>query len=284
MTRWRLGRRLGAGGMAEVLLAEAAGDDGVTVLAAVKRLLPDGRDDPELRRRLREEERLVRRLGHPHIVALLDAYDDDGRRHLVFEHVDGLTAEALVMRGAGGAFLPVGAAARLASAAASGLLHAHRLGILHRDVSGANLLVSWTGDVKLADFGLADGGDGPNLTAPGTVLGTAAYLSPRRQRGLPATEADDLWALGVVMERLLSAVDPRQRREPPALRLRESAAALRGGGRDALEGLARLEGDGEPLRGHLAKLGRPAPVTRAAHSWGDLGGTTVPEGPLRRRS
>ncbi|MFM2152043.1 MAG: hypothetical protein RL199_478 [Pseudomonadota bacterium] len=283
MTRWRLGRRLGEGGMAEVLSAEGELADGTTVRGAVKRLLPACAGDVELRRRLREEERLVRRLSHPNVVALLDAFDDAGRRHLVFEQVDGFTLEALVMRGSAGAFLPPTAAAFVAARVAAAVAHAHGLGVLHRDVSGANVLVSWAGEVKLADFGLADGGDGPGLTAPGSVLGTTAYLSPRRLRGLPAAVADDLWALGVVVERLLSAVDPRQRRETAAMKLRSLAEALRGDEADALAELAAAGADATSLVAHLGRLARPPPVARGAMSWGALGGTTVPEAPPRRR-
>jgi len=287
MTTYRLLSLIGQGGMSEVWRAEGTKAGDRPFPCAVKRLLPEGARDAELRNRLAAEERVLRRLDHPAVVRLRDAYDDAGRRHLVLDYVDGLTLEALCLRGAGGAFLPPQAASGVVQALAAALAHAHGRGVLHRDVSAANVLLSWDGAVKLADFGIAQDGDGPGLTATGFVVGTGPYLSPRRRQGHPATAADDHYSLGVVVERLLAAMDPRARRDAVARDLRAVAALLRADATDdrdeALALVAGLAVDEDALTSHLARLERPAPSAARAALRHDASGTTMPEVPARRR-
>jgi serine/threonine-protein kinase len=163
-----------------------------------------GRDD-ELRRRFARESRLAARLSHPNVVAVFDAGEDAGRPYIVMEYVEGETlADVLRRRGA----LPADEAAGIAGQVAAGLAHAHAQGLVHRDVKPQNLLVSGDGRVKIADFGVARGDDLSKLTQAGTVLGTAAYLSPEQAAGSEVGPASDVYSLGVVLYELLTGRTP----------------------------------------------------------------------------
>jgi len=163
-----------------------------------------GRDD-ELRRRFARESRLAARLSHPNVVAVFDAGEDAGRPYIVMEYVEGETvADVLRRRGA----LPREEAAGIAGQVAAGLAHAHAQGLVHRDVKPQNLLVSGDGRVKIADFGVARGDDLSKLTQAGTVLGTAAYLSPEQAAGSEVGPASDVYSLGVVLYELLTGRTP----------------------------------------------------------------------------
>lgn len=214
MNRYALDRLIGEGGMAEVHRAWAEGPGGFRRLVAVKRLLPAYAFVPALRARFQDEACIGARLHHPCIVAVLDFYEEAGRQHLVMEYVDGASVEHLVRRGYGGQFLSPRIVAFVMLEAARAIAHAHVEGVLHRDVSCCNLLVSRAGEVKLADFGLADARHRVSSTEPGALSGKLAYLSPERSQGEPATPQDDLYALGVVLARLVQAIDPRVRVTP----------------------------------------------------------------------
>ena len=122
------------------------------------------------------------------------------------------------------AFIPPRLAVTIACELARALEHAHANGVLHRDVSCCNVLVSREGEVKLADFGLADARERVSSTAPGQVFGKVHYLSEERRRGQQATPADDLYALGVILQRLHDAADPRERSKPLGVRSTRSTS------------------------------------------------------------
>ncbi len=226
MPRYILDRLIGEGGMASVHRARALGESGFARVVAVKRLLPQLARDAALQKRFIDEARIAGALRHPCIVGVTDFYEDHGVQCLVMEHVDGVSVEHLCQRGLAGRFVPPAAIARIVHDLARALAYAHREGVLHRDVSGCNVLVSREGEVKLADFGLADARGRVSSTDPGTFSGKLLYLSPERRRGEKATTSDDLYALGVVLRRLLDAADPRERSRAPGPMLAEVAAAL----------------------------------------------------------
>ena len=201
--RYRLGHRLGRGGMASVHLAH----DTVLERPVAVKLLAEGLgEDEELRERFLREGRFAAKLSHPHVVAVFDTGEDEGRPYIVMEYVAGASlAEELVRRGA---FEPdeVGALGRQACA---GLGHAHDAGVVHRDVKPQNLLLREDGVLKVADFGIARGG-GATITQAGTLLGTASYMAPEVADGRPATAASDVYSLGAVLYELLAGVPPRR--------------------------------------------------------------------------
>ena len=197
--RYRLERPLGQGGMATVYLGR---DSELDRPVAVKVLADHLAGNEAFRERFLREARLAARLSHPNVVSVYDAGEEaDGRPYIVMEHVEGETlGDVLRERGR----LPIGEAVGLALQACRGLAHAHAAGLVHRDVKPQNLLLRGDGTLKIADFGIARAAESTALTQAGTVLGTAAYLSPEQARGEPAGPASDLYALGVVSYQLLA--------------------------------------------------------------------------------
>jgi serine/threonine-protein kinase len=221
--RYQLEGRLGVGGMSTVHLAL---DRVLERHVAVKLLAEHLADDPAFVSRFRREALAAARLVHPNIVQVFDfGFDAGHHQHfIVMEHVKGHScAELLRDRG----HLDVEVAVEIVAQACRGLEYAHRGGVVHRDVKPGNLLVSDSEVVKLADFGIARAADQSSITQVGSVLGTAAYLSPEQARGEEAGPRADLYSLGVVAYQLLSGRLPyeanslselalKQQREAPA--------------------------------------------------------------------
>jgi eukaryotic-like serine/threonine-protein kinase len=198
--RYRLERRLGVGGMSTVQLAM---DTKLERYVAVKLLAEHLAEDPSFVSRFRREALAAARLVHPNVVQVFDFGLDEetGRNYIVMERVDGQScAEILRDQGA----LPPAEAVSILVQACRGLDYAHRNGVVHRDVKPGNLLRSHEGVVKLADFGIAKAAEDSEITKAGSVLGTAAYLSPEQARGEKAGPPADLYALGVVSYQLLT--------------------------------------------------------------------------------
>ena len=193
-------RRLGAGGMGEIFLAEGPGGDRV----AIKRLLPQCADDPLFVGMFLDEARLVERLEHPNIGRVFThGMDAENHYFLVMEHIDGRSLrEVLEDRAFKGLSFPI--AARIIADVAAGLDHAHRthgdddlpLGLVHRDVSPANIMIGYDGSVRIVDFGLAKARTQMMKTQPGLVKGKFGYLAPE-QLGGQVDWRTDLFALGL---------------------------------------------------------------------------------------
>jgi tRNA A-37 threonylcarbamoyl transferase component Bud32 len=213
-SRYRIVRRLGQGGMAEVFEGELLGELGFVRKVAIKQLLPDALRDPMAARRFVDETRIASQLHHANVVAVLDVGMLDDRPFQVLELVDGLDAYALVQR-AGGR-LPVELALILAHAVAHALDHAHTatdadgraLGIVHRDVKPPNILVAWSGDVKLADFGIALAHDRVAHTETGSVAGTRGFIAPEQRTRAQLDGRSDVFALGLTLHALCTGATP----------------------------------------------------------------------------
>jgi serine/threonine-protein kinase len=291
-SRYRLERTLGEGGMAAVHLAH---DLELDRPVAVKILNPALAADEAFRERFLREARNAARLAHPNVVHVFDAgTDDDGVPYIVMEYVEGGT---LAERGK----LEPGEAIALVLQAAAGLAHAHAAGLVHRDVTPGNLLVRSDGTLKVADFGIARAAEEGRLTQTGTILGTAAYLSPEQAAGKEATPAADVYALGAVVYELLTGRTPhvfaslvelvRMQQEEPIVPVRELAPDVSPEVEDAvMHALAREPAyrpqDGAALAAELAAatsgaatvpLVPPAPPLRRRRRrlWGALAGTIV---------
>ena len=198
--RYRLERRLGTGGMSTV---QQAFDSRLERRVAVKLLAEHLADDENFVARFRREALAAARLVHPNIVQVFDfgLEERTGQHYIVMELVEGLScAELLRDHGR----LAVDEVLDIIGQSCRGLDHAHRNGVVHRDVKPGNLLRSHEGVVKLADFGIAKAGEQSSITQVGSVLGTAAYLAPEQARGEEAGPPADLYALGVVTYQLLS--------------------------------------------------------------------------------
>jgi serine/threonine-protein kinase len=204
--RYELGDRLGSGGMSTVYRAV---DRVLERTVAVKVLAEHLSDDEKFVARFRREALAVAKLVHPNIVQVYDTGVDAGRHFIVMEFVEGRSGAQLLQRD--GALAPR-IAVEIAAQACAGLEYAHRMGIIHRDVKPGNLMViggpaggAAEMTVKLADFGIARAAEQTRLTQVGSVVGTAAYLSPEQSRGEEATPISDVYSLGVVTYQLLTA-------------------------------------------------------------------------------
>src|SRR5262245_22389350 len=212
--RFELRRRLGKGGMAEVFLAR---DLQLDRPVAVKVLFPEYATDPNFVARFRREAQAAANLNHPNIVSVYDWGQEHGTYFIVMEYVDG-TSLADMLR-TGGA-LSVDQTTDVATDVAAALGHAHAAGMLHRDIKPGNILITPTGSVKVADWGIGRAMDAAvedNLTQTGAVMGTATYFSPEQAQGLPLDNRSDLYALGVVMYEMLTGRPPFQGDSPVAI-------------------------------------------------------------------
>ncbi len=208
--RYRLTRRMAAGGMGQVWEAE----DTVLHRKVAIKVLSDGlSSDPKSSERFRREARAAAGLAHPNVAGVFDYGEDDGTQFIVMELIDGDTlAERLRREGR----LDPAEAARIAGGIAAALEAAHEAGIVHRDVKPGNVMLTHQGEVKVLDFGIA-AASGPNLTATGFTMGTAAYLSPEQAAGRRATPASDVYALGVVLYEMLAGQLPFTGETPVAV-------------------------------------------------------------------
>jgi serine/threonine-protein kinase len=220
--RYRLERRLGTGGMATVQLAM---DTRLERYVAVKLLADHLAEDSNFAARFRREALAAARLVHPNIVQVFDfgSEESTGRQFIVMEWVDGPSC-AEILRELGR--LAPDDAVSILTQACRGLDYAHRNGVVHRDVKPGNLLRSRDGgQVKLADFGIAKAAEQSDITKVGSVLGTAAYLSPEQARGEPAGPTSDLYALGVVSYQLLAGRLPYEAASLTDLARQQDSAA-----------------------------------------------------------
>ncbi|HEY7691110.1 MAG TPA: serine/threonine-protein kinase [Gaiellaceae bacterium] len=191
--RYRLEQQIGSGGMSEVW---SATDLELDRTVAVKLLGADA--DPA---RFDREARAAAGLAHANVCALYDYGRADRRRFMVLEYLPG---GSLDDRMASGRPLPDEQTRRIAAEIAAGLAHAHERGVVHRDLKPANILFDGEGRAKIADFGIARTEDATGLTEAGTILGTAAYISPEQAAGRPAAPASDVYAFGVILFRMLT--------------------------------------------------------------------------------
>jgi serine/threonine-protein kinase len=258
--RYRLDEVLGRGGMSEVWRAE---DLELGRHVALKLLAPDADTA-----RFDREARAVASLAHPNIMQLYDYGQAEGRPYMVLEYVPGGTLEDRLRSGRP---LADDEAYAIAAGIAAGLAHAHARGVVHRDLKPSNVLFDEEGRPKLADFGIARMAVGEGtLTEAGTVLGTAAYISPEQAMGEPATPASDVYSFGVILFRMLTGRLPFESNDPLALVMQHrdtpppAISELRHDAPAALEStamaaLAKRPGDRPPDGAALlAELGVPA--------------------------
>jgi hypothetical protein len=197
--RYRPIRPLGSGGMGHVWLAR---DEKTGLDVALKIVAREGKSG----HRAEREARAASALRHPRCQRIIALARDPSHVYIAYEYVPGRTMREALRAGA----LDDRAALEVCGQIADALAHAHRRGIIHRDVKPSNVLLAESPeiDVRLLDFGLAQMAEFDTLTALGDIPGTLAYISPERLQGLPATPAADVWGLGVVLWEALSGEHP----------------------------------------------------------------------------
>ncbi|WP_236515041.1 serine/threonine-protein kinase [Sandaracinus amylolyticus] len=210
---YRVLARLAAGGMSEILLARRAGLAGLERLVVLKRMLPELVAEPELRGALLDEARIMLGLRHPNVVAVQELASEGDELYLVMEYLrgDNLLALMRAVR-AHKVEIDLALAVHVAAEICAGLHAAHELAdddgkplhVIHRDVSPQNVFVTFEGEVKLIDFGIARFADRIARTKSGVVKGKFAYMAPEQFSGEPLDRRTDVFAAGVVLHELLT--------------------------------------------------------------------------------
>jgi serine/threonine-protein kinase len=206
-------QRIGAGGMAEIFLARRESPGGVAKVVALKRILPHLAMEPDFVAMFLDEAQLAARLSHPHIAQIYDFGQAEGHYFIAMEYVPGEDLLTIIRRARElGRLTPPHVGALILAAACAALHHAHEqrdehghpLGIVHRDVTPSNLLVSHDGVVKLVDFGIAKAERRLTVTEAGALKGKYAYMSPEYALGQPVDRRSDVFSLGIVGFELLT--------------------------------------------------------------------------------
>lgn len=211
--KYRVVRKLAQGGMAEVFLGEAVYADGRKRAVAIKRILPALANDPEFVSMLADEAQVGLMLRHPNVVQVHDTGRSRGTPFIVLEYIDGADLAIVIgHRRRIGKAVPIGDAIRIAIEVCRGLTAAHSLrdasgtllGVVHRDVTPPNILMSRTGEVKLCDFGLVKAKNQKTKTEPGLIKGKFGYLSPEGANGATVDARADIFSLGIILWEMLA--------------------------------------------------------------------------------
>lgn len=210
--KYRLGERIARGGMAEIYHAHVIGAGGFAREIVVKRILPDLVEDEEFREMFQDEANLASRLDHPNIVQIFDFDHVDDSFYIAMEYVRGADFSKLIRSAAERRDrVPKDVVVLVLSDILLGLRHAHELkddeghplNLVHRDISPANVLLSYNGAVKLADFGIAKAATSLVHTSAGVLKGKYPYMSPEQAAGKPIDRRSDLFSVGIVMYQAL---------------------------------------------------------------------------------
>jgi len=202
VAKYKIIQELGKGGMGVVYKAE---DTRLKRPVALKFLPADLTRDPEARERFAQEAQAVSQIDHVNICAIHEIDEtEDGRTFIVMAYYQGESVREKIKRGP----QPLQEAIDIGIQVARGLGHAHKKGIIHRDIKPANIIITADGVAKIVDFGLAKLSNRMALTQVGTVMGTAAYMSPEQARGEGVDLRTDIWALGVVIYEMLTGELP----------------------------------------------------------------------------
>src|ERR1700712_3954802 len=204
--RYRLARRIAAGGMGSVW---EAWDELLQRAVAIKELLPQPgfsvEDAAMARSRVVREARITARLHHPHAVTLYDVVDHAGQPCLILQYVPSRTLSSILAEQGPP---PVSFVTAIGAEVASALAAAHRVGIIHRDVKPSNVLITDTGAGMVTDFGISHAAGDISLTSTGMVTGTPAYLAPEVARGAPSGFPADVFSLGATLYAALEGTPP----------------------------------------------------------------------------
>jgi serine/threonine protein kinase len=212
--KYLLLEKVAVGGMAEVYLAKSSGANGVNKFVAIKRILPQFSNNPEFISMFKEEAKVAINLSHSNIVSIYDFGIEHDQFYIVMEYVEGRNLRQIIneMKKSNKTF-SLDQAVYMIKEAAAGLNHAHRctdsqsgkpLNITHRDMSPQNIMVSFEGETKVIDFGIAKAESENEATKAGTLKGKFSYMSPEQSEGFPIDPRTDVFALGIILWELLA--------------------------------------------------------------------------------
>jgi len=211
--RYRIIERIAAGGMAEVYRAESAGLEGFKKVVAIKRVLPHLAEKKQFIGMFLDEARTSAHLSHSNCVQVFDIGVGDNTYFIVMEFVDGSDLKAIIEhRRSRSQKIPMEAASLVCLKICEGLAYAHeavdtkgkKLGIVHRDMSPPNVLITRHGEVKIADFGLAKANSQLERSEPGIIKGKFSYLSPEAAMGEAVDHRTDIFAIGIMLWEMLA--------------------------------------------------------------------------------
>lgn len=200
--RFRVEDIIGRGGMAIVYRAF---DLKTHQIAALKVLREEYEGDQEYIERFKREAEAYRKLNHPNVVNMISSGTAGGISYIAIEYVDGRTLKEIITESGQ---IEQGLAVRIALQILAALSHAHQRGIIHRDVKPQNIMIGHTGQAKIGDFGIAGMADTKTLTSDGNVMGSVHYFSPEQAKGMRATEASDLYSVGIMLYEMLTGHVP----------------------------------------------------------------------------
>jgi serine/threonine protein kinase len=212
--RYQILDRLAVGGMAELFKATLTGQHGFEKLVAIKKILPHLATDTSFVEMFIDEARITAQLDHRHIVQVFELGTDADTPYIAMQYVDGLDVLALLRECARAQIrLPADLAALIARDVLDALDYAHNaraadgrpLGIIHRDISPGNVLLSWRGDIKLTDFGIARAAERRHKTEAGTLKGKYGYMSPEQVSGSEIDFRSDLFSVGILLAEMVMA-------------------------------------------------------------------------------
>ncbi len=289
--RYRILRRLGSGGMANVYLAE---DAELGRRVAIKILNDRYANDELFVERFRREAKSAAGLSHPNIVSIYDRGEAEGTYYIAMEVIEGASLKELIRTS--GRLRPAQATAYTRQILAA-LRFAHRNGIIHRDIKPHNILIGQEERLKVTDFGIARAG-ASQMTEAGSIMGTAHYLSPEQARGAQVTAASDLYSVGIVLFEMLTGEVPFSGDTPVEIAMKHlnelpPAPSARAPGipadldRIVLRALAKdprdRYGSAEELDSDLARVEAGLPVARetAEAATAILSGTAVSSAPTQ---
>jgi serine/threonine-protein kinase len=215
-TRYHVVSKIAHGGMAEIFLAVQMGEQGFQKPVVLKRILPSLAEDPKFVRMLVDEAHIASTLNHSNLVQVLDLGKAGDQYFLVLEFVDGWSLEQIRRRAQAAKLkFPTPLALYIVGALCRGLAYVHTrerngqpLGIVHRDVTPQNVLISQQGEVKLADFGIAKAVGKSEKSATGVIKGKFAYMSPEQAQARPLDARSDLFSVGTVLYLLTTGRKP----------------------------------------------------------------------------
>ncbi len=211
--QFHLMEKIATGGMAEVYKARMSGVDGFQKIVAIKKILPHMAASDDFITMFADEAKLAAQLNHPNIIHIYDLGKVENSYYIAMEYVEGRDLRSILKSGSEhGLSLPPELALFIASKLAAALDYAHRrkdfdgkdLSLVHRDVSPQNVLISYEGDIKLCDFGIAKATSKSSQTQAGALKGKLQYMSPEQASGKPIDRRSDLFSLGSVLYEMLS--------------------------------------------------------------------------------